>query len=63
VEYLSFCKRARQRATVASARLFMAEVEQRRRLAGRIVWARGFRRDAENDTRDAWATRRRNAES
>jgi len=26
-------------------------------MAGRIVWARGFRRDAENDTRDAWATR------
>jgi integron integrase len=33
LEYLSFCKRARQRATVASARLFMAEVEQRRRLS------------------------------
>ena len=32
VEYLSFCKRARQRATVASARLFMAQVEERRRL-------------------------------
>jgi integron integrase len=32
VEYLSFCKRSRQRATVASARLFMAEVEARRRL-------------------------------
>ena len=33
VGYLSFCKRARQRATVASARLFMAEVEARRRLS------------------------------
>jgi integron integrase len=33
VEYLSFCKRARQRATVASARLFMAQVEERRRLS------------------------------
>ena len=33
VEYLTFCKRARQRATVASARLFMAEVEARRRLS------------------------------
>jgi len=32
VEYLSFCKRSRQRATVASARSFMAEVEARRRL-------------------------------
>jgi integron integrase len=32
VEYLSFCKRSRQRATVASARLFMAEVQERRRL-------------------------------
>ena len=34
VGYLTFCKRARQRAT-ASARLFMAEVEARRRLSGR----------------------------
>ncbi len=33
VGYLTFCKRARQRATVASARLFMAEVEARRRLS------------------------------
>jgi len=33
VEYLSFCKRSRQRATVASARSFMAEVEARRRLS------------------------------
>jgi integron integrase len=33
VGYLSFCKRARQRATVASARMFMAEVEARRRLS------------------------------
>jgi len=33
VGYLSFCKRSRQRATVASARLFMAEVEARRRLS------------------------------
>jgi integron integrase len=32
VEYLSFCKRSRQRATVASARMFIAEVEERRRL-------------------------------
>src|ERR1035437_5491441 len=32
VEYLTFCKRSRQRATVASARLFMAQVEERRRL-------------------------------
>src|ERR1035437_6669591 len=32
VEYLGFCKRSRQRATVASARLFMAQVEERRRL-------------------------------
>jgi len=31
-EYLSFCKRSRQRATVASARMFMAQVEERRRL-------------------------------
>ena len=31
VEYLTFCKRSRQRATVASARLFMAQVEGRRR--------------------------------
>jgi hypothetical protein len=30
VEYLSFCKRSRQRATVASARLFMAQVQERR---------------------------------
>ena len=33
VGYLTFCKRARQRATVASARLFMAEVEAQRRLS------------------------------
>jgi hypothetical protein len=33
VGYLTFCKRARQRATVASARLFMAEVESQRRLS------------------------------
>ena len=33
VEYLIFCKRSRQRATVASARSFMAEVEARRRLS------------------------------
>jgi site-specific recombinase XerC len=33
VGYLTFCKRSRQRATVASARLFMAEVEARRRLS------------------------------
>jgi integron integrase len=33
VEYLTFCKRARQRATPGSARLFMAEVEARRRLS------------------------------
>jgi integron integrase len=33
VGYLTFCKRARQRATVASARLFMAEVEARRQLS------------------------------
>jgi integron integrase len=33
VGYLSFCKRARQRATVTSARLFMAEVEAQRRLS------------------------------
>ena len=33
VEYLTYCKRARQRATVASARLFMMEVEGRRRLS------------------------------
>jgi integron integrase len=32
VEYLSFCKRSRQRATVASARMFIAQVEERRRL-------------------------------
>ena len=37
VEYLSFCKRSRQRATVASARLFMAEVEQRRRLSKSLL--------------------------
>jgi hypothetical protein len=29
VGYLSFCKRSRQRATVDSARMFMAEVEGR----------------------------------
>jgi integron integrase len=33
VGYLTFCKRARQRATVTSARLFMAEVESQRRLS------------------------------
>lgn len=33
VGYLSFCKRTRQRATLDSARLFMAEVEGRRRLS------------------------------
>jgi len=33
VGFLTFCKRARQRATVASARLFMAEVAARRRLS------------------------------
>ena len=33
VGYLTFCKRSRQRATVASARLFMTEVEARRRLS------------------------------
>jgi hypothetical protein len=33
VGYLTFCKRARQRATVVSARLFMAEVEAQRRLS------------------------------
>jgi integron integrase len=33
VAYLTFCKRARQRATFASARLFMAEVEAQRRLS------------------------------
>ncbi len=33
VGYLTYCKRARQRATVASARLFMAEVAARRRLS------------------------------
>jgi integron integrase len=33
VGYLSFCKRARQRATVTSARLFMAEMESQRRLS------------------------------
>lgn len=33
VAYLTFCKRARQRATVASARLFMVEVEAQRRLS------------------------------
>ena len=33
VGYLMFCKRSRQRATVASARLFMAEVEAQRRLS------------------------------
>jgi integron integrase len=33
VGYLTFCKRSRQRATLGSARLFMAEVEGRRRLS------------------------------
>jgi hypothetical protein len=33
VGYLTFCKRARQRATVTSARLFMAEMESQRRLS------------------------------
>ena len=32
VEYLRFCKQSRQRATVASARLFMEQTEGRRRL-------------------------------
>jgi integron integrase len=32
VEYLRFCKQSRQRATVASARLFMEQAEARRRL-------------------------------
>ena len=32
VEYLRFCKQSRQRATVASARMFMDQVAQRRRL-------------------------------
>lgn len=32
VEYLVFCKRSRQRATVESARMFMVQVEARRRL-------------------------------
>jgi len=32
MEYLGFCKRSRQRATLASARMFMTEVEARRRL-------------------------------
>jgi hypothetical protein len=32
VEYLRFCKQSRQRATVASARMFMEQIEQRRRL-------------------------------
>src|ERR1035438_8221012 len=32
VEYLRFCKQSRQRATVASARLFMEQTEARRRL-------------------------------
>ena len=32
LEYLIFCKRSRQRATVESARKFMAQVEERRRL-------------------------------
>jgi hypothetical protein len=44
VEYLGFCKRSRQRATVASARVFMAEVEARRRL-GRLqlaTWKAGL---------------------
>ena len=31
VEYLSFCKRSRQRATLVSARQFMAQIEERRR--------------------------------
>src|SRR5208283_5407989 len=31
-EYLIFCKRSRQRATVESARQFMAQIEERRRL-------------------------------
>jgi hypothetical protein len=33
VEYLGFCKQSRQRATVASAREFMEQVENRRRLS------------------------------
>jgi len=32
VQYLVFCKRSRQRATVASARMFMEQTEGRRRL-------------------------------
>ena len=32
IEYLRFCKQARQRATVASARMFMEQVQQRQRL-------------------------------
>jgi hypothetical protein len=35
VQYLVFCKRSRQRATVASAREFMEQVEGRRRLGVR----------------------------
>src|SRR5580692_4226841 len=33
VEYLGFCKQSRQRATVASARKFMEQVEGKRRLS------------------------------
>jgi integron integrase len=44
VGYLSFCKRTRQRATLDSARLFMAEVEGRRRLSRSqlAVWKAGL---------------------
>jgi integron integrase len=44
VGYLTFCKRSRQRATVTSARLFMAEAEARRRLSRSQleVWKTGL---------------------
>ena len=44
VQYLSFCKRVRQRATVSSARTFMEKVEAQRRLSQlqMAVWKGGL---------------------
>ena len=44
VEYLRFCKQSRQRATVASARMFMEQVQQRQRLgvSQMATWKEGL---------------------
>jgi integron integrase len=54
VEYLRFCKQSRQRATVASARMFMEQVQQRQRLgvSQMATWREGlnwFFRTASSD--------------